>query len=72
MPAKCLYKCPLMGLLAFFTVVASSQISPHTAFVLALTLCKGNGFLSIGSYVGHVFSLKQCFLTFLVAVESGL
>ena len=25
------YKCPLMGLLAFFTVVASSQISPHIA-----------------------------------------
>ena len=28
---KCLYKRPLMGLLAFFTVVASSQISPHIA-----------------------------------------
>ncbi len=24
------YKCPLKGLLAFFTVVASSQISPHS------------------------------------------
>ena len=24
------YKCPLMELLAFFTVVASSQISPHS------------------------------------------
>ena len=31
MPANCLYKRPLKGLLAFFTVVASSQIFPHTA-----------------------------------------
>ena len=31
MLAKCLYKCPQKGLLAFFTVVASSQIFPHTA-----------------------------------------
>ena len=31
MLAKRLYKCPLKGLLAFFTVVASSQIFPHTA-----------------------------------------
>ena len=43
-------QCSLKELLAFFTVVASSQISPHTQSALfvcfAYILCKGNLFFA--------------------------
>ena len=47
------YKCPLKGLLAFFTVVASSQISPHSLLGL-LFHCKGTHFL-------RIYSINFCF-----------
>jgi hypothetical protein len=59
-------QCSLKELLAFFTVVASSQISPHTrceynSFVIFSA--KVIPFLFIPFYVCRFFSLSSCFLT---------
>ena len=53
MLAKRLYKCPLKGLLAFFTVVASSQIFPHTAL--------GALFGYKGKHFSCIYSIIACF-----------
>ena len=63
---KCLYKRPQMGLLAFFTVVASSQISPHIASWGLLYLydtAKIGTFVRILFICPMFFSFRQCFLT---------
>ena len=60
-------QCSLMELLAFFTVVASSQISPHTQSALfvcfAYILCKGNLFFAYIVQLVVFFSLSSFFLT---------
>ncbi len=53
------FTMPSNGLLAFFTVVASSQISPHTAFVQAFIVCKDRCFL-------FICSILRCFFYYAV------
>ena len=63
------YKCPLMELLAFFTVVASSQISPHSLFGL-LFCCKDTQFSLHFSHPIPFFLGKKVFLTIGVLQKS--
>ena len=59
-------QCSLKELLAFFTVVASSQISPHTQRAwLALRDIRYKGNLFFAYFVRYkpFFSYSSCFLT---------
>ena len=65
MPAICLLRCPAMGFLAFFTVVASNQISPQqplAAFVF-YERCKVNSFLCKRDAFAIFFLRNLLFLT---------
>ena len=60
------YKCPLMELLAFFTVVASSQISPHSLWgfcLFCLYVAKVRTFPLIFCICCLFFCVRQYFLT---------